>query len=113
VHNSCIIDYWSLSALLHWLFQGLQISRKERVSPWDILEGHKNPTPLNLSWFGAVRLDRKPLKCEEQHRYIVIVMLNFPGYWNSNVKQTVANCRWSMAYVMFITDLLIAEMTSF
>jgi len=42
--------------------------KKESVSPWDILEGHKNAGPLNLSWFGAVRLERKPLKYEEQHR---------------------------------------------
>lgn len=51
--------------------QGLQISRKERVSPWDILEGHKNASPLNLAWFGAVRLDRRPLKYEEQHRLLL------------------------------------------
>jgi len=50
--------------------QGLQIMKKESVSPWDILEGHKNAGPLNLSWFGAVRLERKPLKYEEQHRLV-------------------------------------------
>jgi len=43
--------------------------KKESVSPWEILEGHKNAGPLNLSWFGAVRLERKPLKYEEQHRW--------------------------------------------
>lgn len=53
------------------LLQGLQISKKERVSPWEILEGHKNPAPLNLSWFGAVKLERKPLKYEEQHRWVI------------------------------------------
>jgi len=48
--------------------QGLQIMKKESVSPWDILEGHKNAGPLNLSWFGAVRLERKAPRYEEQHR---------------------------------------------
>ena len=51
------------------LFQGLQVSGKQKVVPWDLLEGHKNPAPLSWSWFGAVRIERKPLKYEEQHRY--------------------------------------------
>ena len=46
--------------------------KKESISPWDILEGHKNAGPLNLSWFGAVRLERKPLKYEEQHRCVAV-----------------------------------------
>ena len=49
--------------------QGLQVSGKQKVVPWDLLEGHKNPAPLSWSWFGAVRIERKPLKYEEQHRY--------------------------------------------
>ena len=49
--------------------QGLQVSGKQKVAPWDLLEGHKNPAPLSWSWFGAVRIERKPLKYEEQHRY--------------------------------------------
>ncbi len=48
--------------------QGLQVSGKQKVAPWDLLEGHKNPAPLSWSWFGAVRLERRPLKYEEQHR---------------------------------------------
>ena len=50
---------------------GLVISKKERVSPWEILEGHKNLAPFNLAWFGAVRIERKPLKFEEQHRLLL------------------------------------------
>jgi len=50
---------------------GLVIAKKERVSPWEILEGHKNLAPLNLAWFGAVRIERKPLKFEEQHRLLL------------------------------------------
>lgn len=50
--------------------QGLQICEKQRVSPWDILEGHKNPAPLSWSWFGAIRLERKPLWFEENHRLL-------------------------------------------
>jgi len=52
--------------------QGLQIMKKESVSPWDILEGHKNAGPLNLSWFGAVRLERKPPRYDEQHRHVAV-----------------------------------------
>lgn len=50
--------------------QGLQVSEKQRVPPWDLLEGHKNPAPLSWSWFGAVRIERKPLWYEENHRLL-------------------------------------------
>ncbi|MBM6588391.1 hypothetical protein, partial [Streptococcus pneumoniae] len=40
--------------------QGLQVAEKQKVSPWDLLEGHKNPSPLSWTWFGAVRIERKP-----------------------------------------------------
>lgn len=36
------------------------------ISPWDILEGVKSNGPLMLSWFGGVRVKRKPLRFEEQ-----------------------------------------------
>ena len=50
--------------------QGLQLAvGKQKPSPWEILEGHKNPAPLSLAWFGAVKMERKPLMYEEQHRY--------------------------------------------
>merc|ERR1712223_1941405 len=45
--------------------QGLQVSEKQKVSPWDILEGHKNPAPLSWTWFGAVKYERKPSRLEE------------------------------------------------
>ncbi|KAF7269352.1 mediator complex subunit kohtalo isoform X2 [Rhynchophorus ferrugineus] len=48
----------------------LLISDKQRVSSWDILEGMKNPPPLSWSWFGAVRLERKPLTAEDTHRLL-------------------------------------------
>ncbi|RZF38411.1 hypothetical protein LSTR_LSTR006537 [Laodelphax striatellus] len=50
--------------------QGLQVSEKQRVSPWDVLEGSKNPAPLSWAWFGAVRMERKPLWYEENHRLL-------------------------------------------
>nr|XP_006824481.1 PREDICTED: mediator of RNA polymerase II transcription subunit 12-like protein-like [Saccoglossus kowalevskii] len=50
--------------------QGLQVSSKQKVSPWDMLEGHKNPAPLSWAWFGAMRLERKPLRYEDQHRLL-------------------------------------------
>jgi mediator of RNA polymerase II transcription subunit 12 len=33
--------------------QGLQVSEKQLISPWDLLEGHKNPAPLSFHWFQA------------------------------------------------------------
>ena len=44
---------------------GLQMSEKQKVSPWDLLEGFKSPAPLAWSWFGSVRHDKKPLRMEE------------------------------------------------
>ena len=44
---------------------GLQVAEKQKVSPWDILEGHKNPAPLSWNWFQAIKTERKPLKYEE------------------------------------------------
>lgn len=52
------------------IFKGLRITEKERVSMWDLLEGHKNPAPLLWSWFGAVKMERKPLTYEEDHRLL-------------------------------------------
>ncbi|XP_017476437.1 PREDICTED: mediator of RNA polymerase II transcription subunit 12 [Rhagoletis zephyria] len=46
----------------------LRISDKQRISVWDILEGHKNPAPLSWVWFGAVKSERKSLAYEETHR---------------------------------------------
>ncbi|CAN8021551.1 unnamed protein product, partial [Ixodes persulcatus] len=50
--------------------QGLQVSEKQCVSPWDLLEGHRNPAPLSWVWFGAVRMERKP-RPEESHRALL------------------------------------------
>ncbi|KAM4772759.1 mediator of RNA polymerase II transcription subunit 12-like protein [Rhinophrynus dorsalis] len=51
--------------------QGLQVSTKQKVSPWDLFEGHKNPAPLSWAWFGTVRMDRKVIKYEEQHHLLL------------------------------------------
>ncbi|XP_075058071.1 mediator of RNA polymerase II transcription subunit 12-like protein isoform X2 [Mixophyes fleayi] len=51
--------------------QGLQVSSKQKVSPWDLFEGHQNPAPLSWAWFGTVRVDRKVIKCEEQHQLLL------------------------------------------
>ena len=50
--------------------QGLQICNKQKVSPWDMIEGNKNLTPISLAWFGAVRLERKPLTYEDEQRLV-------------------------------------------
>ena len=50
--------------------QGVRVQDTKEISSWDILEGTKNSGPLMLSWFGAVRMKRKPLKYEEQRRLV-------------------------------------------
>ncbi|NWU18109.1 MD12L protein, partial [Cephalopterus ornatus] len=50
---------------------GLQVSSKQKVSPWDLFEGHKNPAPLSWAWFGTVRVDRKVIKYEEQQHLLL------------------------------------------
>ena len=55
-----------------WLFiQGLQITGKQRISAWDLMEGYKNPSPLSWAWFGAVRIERKPLRYEQDFRRLL------------------------------------------
>ncbi|XP_058406825.1 mediator of RNA polymerase II transcription subunit 12-like protein isoform X11 [Diceros bicornis minor] len=51
--------------------QGLQVSTKQKVSPWDLFEGQRNPAPLSWAWFGTVRVDRKVVKYEEQHHLLL------------------------------------------
>eukprot|EP00095_Tigriopus_kingsejongensis_P004973 maker-scaffold96_size378025-snap-gene-2.33 protein:Tk04973 transcript:maker-scaffold96_size378025-snap-gene-2.33-mRNA-1 annotation:"mediator of rna polymerase ii transcription subunit 12" len=45
--------------------QGMQVADKQKINPWDILEGHRNPAPLSWSWYGALKHERKPLRYEE------------------------------------------------
>lgn len=47
------------------------MSTKQKVSPWDLFEGHKNPAPLSWTWFGTVRVDRKVIKYEEQQHLLL------------------------------------------
>ncbi|NXL98144.1 MD12L protein, partial [Tyrannus savana] len=51
--------------------EGLQVSSKQKVSPWDLFEGHKNPAPLSWAWFGTIRVDRKVIKYEEQQHLLL------------------------------------------
>ncbi|XP_060562886.1 mediator of RNA polymerase II transcription subunit 12-like protein [Ruditapes philippinarum] len=51
--------------------QGLQVGKIEMVSPWDVIESTKNPPPLSWTFFGAVKIEKKPLKYEEQHRLLL------------------------------------------
>lgn len=50
--------------------QGFRLHEKQRVSPWEILEGHKTVAPLSWAWFGAVRIERKPLRHQEVQRLL-------------------------------------------
>jgi len=38
------------------------------VSAWDVIESSRNPPPLSWTFFGGVRIEKKPLKYEDQHR---------------------------------------------
>lgn len=49
---------------------GLSVSDKQKVSTWDLLEGMKSSAPLSWTWFGAVKLQRRPLPYEETHRLL-------------------------------------------
>ncbi|XP_065496636.1 mediator of RNA polymerase II transcription subunit 12-like protein [Caloenas nicobarica] len=51
--------------------QGLQVSTKQKVSPWDLFEGHRSPAPLSWAWFGTVRVDRKVMKYKEQQHLLL------------------------------------------
>jgi mediator of RNA polymerase II transcription subunit 12 len=44
------------------------VAKKEKISPWEVIEGFKYPPSLSWQFFGAVRLEKKPLKYEEHHR---------------------------------------------
>ena len=51
--------------------QGLQVGQKIKMSPWEVIEGHKNPAPISWSYFGAIRLEKKTLTHEDQHRLLM------------------------------------------
>ncbi|KAB1283504.1 Mediator of RNA polymerase II transcription subunit 12-like protein [Camelus dromedarius] len=68
------VNVWKDRSMWSWrviLPQGLQVSTKQKVSPWDLFEGQKNPAPLSWAWFGTVRVDRKVVKYEEQHHLLL------------------------------------------
>ncbi|XP_034934643.1 mediator of RNA polymerase II transcription subunit 12 [Chelonus insularis] len=50
--------------------QGMQVCDSQRVSAWELLEGHKNPAPLSWAWFRAVKMERKPLTYQNAHKLI-------------------------------------------
>ncbi|XP_076454432.1 mediator of RNA polymerase II transcription subunit 12-like protein [Babylonia areolata] len=51
--------------------QGLQVGQKIKISPWEVIEGHKNPAPISWAYFGAVRLEKRSLTHEDQHRLLM------------------------------------------
>lgn len=54
-----------------FLEQGLQVSTKQKISPWDLFEGLKPSAPLSWGWFGTVRVDRRVARGEEQQRLLL------------------------------------------
>jgi hypothetical protein len=55
---------WTQNALPEKI-RGLRINEIKEVSPWEMIEG-RNSGPLNMMWFGAIKMERKPPKYEEQ-----------------------------------------------
>uniref|UniRef100_A0A8C5PYK2 Mediator complex subunit 12 n=1 Tax=Leptobrachium leishanense TaxID=445787 RepID=A0A8C5PYK2_9ANUR len=51
--------------------EGLQVSTKQKISPWDLFEGLKQSAPLSWGWFGTVRVDRRVSRLEEQQRLLL------------------------------------------
>ncbi|ELT92763.1 hypothetical protein CAPTEDRAFT_163894 [Capitella teleta] len=51
--------------------EGLKICNKQKVSPWEMIEGMKSLTPFSLAWFGAVRLERQPVSFEDEHHRLM------------------------------------------
>ncbi|KAL0175601.1 hypothetical protein M9458_027931, partial [Cirrhinus mrigala] len=63
--------------------EGLQVSTKQKISPWDVFEGLKHSAPLSWGWFGTVRVDRKRLLLYHTHikpkqRSYYLAPLNLP-----------------------------------
>lgn len=59
--------------------QGLRVQDIKEISPWEIIEGIRNSGPLQPSWFGAVRMKRRPLRYLEQRK-----LVHFHTHQNTN-----------------------------
>ncbi|KAA0189334.1 hypothetical protein HAZT_HAZT004835 [Hyalella azteca] len=49
---------------------GVQGADKQKLNPWDLLEGHRSPAPLSWAWLAATRLTRKTLKYHDTHQLL-------------------------------------------
>lgn len=59
---------------------GLRPVGKEKVNPWDLIEGLKEK-PICLSWFGATRSDREPGEWQYRERLGQFPPKKEPEYW--------------------------------
>ncbi|CAG5095064.1 Similar to kto: Mediator of RNA polymerase II transcription subunit 12 (Drosophila melanogaster) [Cotesia congregata] len=50
--------------------QGLQVGDAQKITAWELLEGHRNPAPLSWAWFRAVKMERKPLTYQNAHKLL-------------------------------------------
>ena len=55
---------------LYGYSQGVQGTEKQKLSPWDLLEGHRSPAPLSWAWLAATRLIRKSVKYQDTHQLL-------------------------------------------
>ncbi|KAJ8310216.1 hypothetical protein KUTeg_012081 [Tegillarca granosa] len=69
--NDSIDKIRQLMPLPKRYYEGLQIAKMEKMSPWEVIEGFKNPPPVSWTFFSAGKLEKKPLKNEEQHRLLM------------------------------------------
>ncbi|CAG0888090.1 unnamed protein product [Cyprideis torosa] len=50
---------------------GLRVVERQRLLPMEVIGGLRNPAPIAWSWFSAIKTERKPLKCQDNHRLLL------------------------------------------
>ena len=48
----------------------IQATSKQKLNPWEIIEGLKYPAPLCLAWFGARKTERKLMRYAEKRLHL-------------------------------------------
>jgi hypothetical protein len=47
------------------------VSEKQRLSPWEVVEGGKNPGPVAWAWYRGTKIERKPLRYQTAYRLLL------------------------------------------
>ena len=81
-----------------WRTGSLKPVGKEKVSPWDLIEGLKNTYPLSLSWFGASRSPRLPQHWQYRVRMVVFDLeKNYKDVYSGRVAGAFADGKMARA----------------